>query len=161
MAAVTDPVSPGLIDADYASSTLPAGSLIPADRLGTLLCTSNGCECEADPCPSGAGVDSAALGRLAVRMNDILDGIGEANVEVRYSGSGFGYAGNPTGSSGGTGGGGGGSGAVEAMEISPLITVSVTDLEFAPIFLAGLIGFELPPFSSSLPAEDSSGQVSN
>ena len=154
MAVVTNPLSPDLIDADYASGTLPAGELIPADELGTFTCTSTGCTCTTAPCPAGGGaVDAAAHGLIATRMNEILNGIGPANVQVSYSGSGFSFAGNPAG--------GGGGGPPEAMEISPLVTVSLVDLEFWPITFVLMQQIDMPAFSSTLPAEDASGAVSH
>lgn len=155
MAVVTDPVSIGLVEEDYASSSLAAGELIPADRLGRFVCSSTACTCASGSCPANGSVDAESFAAIAARMDDILEGTTPANIRVSYSGSGFGFAGNPTGT------GGGGSGATEAMEISPLVTVTLTDLEFRPFFLLGLVGFRLPAFSSSLPAEDSSGTFSN
>lgn len=155
MAVVTDPVSVGLINEDYADSTLGAGELIPADRLGRFVCTNTQCTCETPDCPADATVDGVAFGNIAGRMDDILTGIAPANLRIAYSGSGFGYAGDPAG------GGGGGGAPAEQMEITPLVTVSLTNLRFRSFFLLGLVNFTLPPFSSSMPAEDSSGQFSN
>ena len=61
MAIVTNPVSSGLVDADFASSTLPAGSLIPADALGNLVCSSTACACADCQTSIGAGVNSTSL----------------------------------------------------------------------------------------------------
>jgi hypothetical protein len=155
MAVVTNPVSVGLVNEDYVDADTSAGELIPADRLGRFVCTSTVCVCETGECPADTSVDGLAFNNIANRMDDFLDGLTPANVRVAYSGSGFGYAGDPPGSKGG------GSGAVEAMEITPLVSVSLTGLRFRSFFLLGLVNFELPPFSSSLPAEDSSGQYSN
>lgn len=155
MAVVTNPLSPDLIAADYASGSLPAGELIPANELGKLTCTGTGCTCTTGPCPSGGGaIDGPAHALIVDRINDILYGVGAANVEVSYSGSGFGFAGSAAGP-------GGGGAIPEAMEISPLVTVSLVDLEFRPItgLLMPIIG--LPRFSSTLPAEDASGAVSH
>lgn len=155
MAVVTSPLSPDLIAADYASGTIPTGSLIPADQLGRLTCTNAGCTCSAAPCPAGSGaVDATAHGQLVARMGEILDGIGAGNVEVSYSGSGFGYAGSLV-----TGGGGGG--AAETMEISPLIAVNLTGLEFRPVTGLMMLTITLPSFTSTLPAEDASGAISH
>src|SRR5688572_7160965 len=44
-AIVTDPVSPGLIEADFAGGAIAPGDLIPASALGELVCTSTSCTC--------------------------------------------------------------------------------------------------------------------
>ena len=155
-AIVTDPVSPDLIEADYVSGSLAAGELIPHTELGTLKCTSTACTCETTPCPSGGGtVDSTAFTAMVSRMQDIYPPVTASNVEVRYSGSGFGYAGDLVG------GGGGGGGATDTMEVSPLVTVSVTGLQFKPITLLLFASFTLPGYSTTLTAEDASGAYSN
>src|SRR3954454_461795 len=51
VAIVTDPLSSGLRDEDYAGKvvggkTLGPGDLIPAAALGSVKCTSTGCTCE-------------------------------------------------------------------------------------------------------------------
>jgi hypothetical protein len=47
------------------------------------------------------------------------------------------------------------------MEISPLITVTLKDLEFRPITALLLARMGMPQFSTTLTAEDASGQYSN
>jgi len=156
MAVVTTALSPDLITADFASGSLPAGSLIPADALGKVQCDSDGCECTVDPCPFSTGAVASTFDSVLVaRMKDIMPEIEADNVRVSYSGSGFGYAGSPVSSPGG------GSAPPEAMEISPLITVSLTDLQFRPITTLLLAEVNLPEFASTLPAEDASGSYSN
>lgn len=150
-AIVTDPVSPGLVEADFASGTLPAGELIPASELGELACTSAGCTCSG-ACPvSNLAVDSAAFNAIVARMQTIHPGVAAANVRITYRGSGFGFAGGPSG----------GGGVPETMEISPLVTVSLTGLQFTPMTVLRLGSFNLPQFSTTLPAEDASGEFSN
>ena len=165
VAAVTNVLSVGLRDEDYAGqtvggTTIGAGDRIPAGALGSVLCTSGGCTCEASPCPSNLGTfDSATFNDVLVaRMQQIHPAIQPDNVEVRYAGSGFGFAGTASGPGGG--GGGGGSGT-EQMEISPLITVTLVDLEFRPITALLLASMDMPTFASTLIAEDSVGSVSN
>lgn len=157
-AVVTDPVSPGLVDADFASGTLPAGELIPADALGALACTSSGCTCATSPCDkvTDMSVNATAFNAIVARMQAMNPDIKTSNVKVTYRGSGFGFAGNPV-----SGGGGGGGGAIETMEISPLVTVSLTGMQFTPIAGFMMASFNLPPFSSTLPAEDAAGTFSN
>ena len=159
-AVVTTPVSNGIVTADYADSSLGAGDLIPADRLGALKCTSSGCTC-VSTCPeiSDLSVNSASFNAIVTRMQVFKPDIAAANVEITYRGSGFGFAGDAAGSGGG--GGGGGGGAAETMEISPLVTVALTNLTFRPITSLLFAEIDLPPFSTTLPAEDASGAVSN
>jgi len=155
MASVTNPVSSGLVDADFANATLPAGSLIPADALGNLVCSSTSCSCANCPTSIGSGVDSAAFTAIVNRMAQIKPGITAANVEVTYRGSGFGYAGAAAS------GTGSGSAPPETMEISPLVTVSLKDVQFTPITSLLLTSIDLPSFTTTLIAEDSAGTYSN
>jgi hypothetical protein len=155
MAVVTNPVSTGLIDADFASATVPAGTLIPADALGALRCVAAECICTGCPTAIGTGVDSTAFGAIVARMAQIKPGIAAANVVITYRGSGFGFAGNSAG-------GGGGSAPPDTMEISPLVTVGLQNVEFRPITLALFDGnIAMPSFSTTMTAEDSSGAFSN
>ena len=155
MAIVTNPVSSGLVTADFASATLPAGSLIPASALGDLVCTSTACTCANCPTSIGSGVDSAAFTALVTRMAQIKPGITAANVEVTYRGSGFGYAGTAAT------GPGSGSAPPETMEISPLVTVALKGVQFKPMTSMLLANITLPSFTTTLTAEDSAGTYSN
>jgi Flp pilus assembly protein TadG len=162
VAIVTNVLSSGLRDEDYAGQTvnganIVAGSRIPAGALGTIKCTDTTCTCETAPCPSNLGTldTSTFTNVLVARMQQIDPAITAANVEVRYSGSGMGFAGSTS-----SGGGGGGSGT-EEMEISPLVTVTLKDLEFTPITSLLFASFSMPSFSTTLPAEDASGAYSN
>ncbi|WP_037498875.1 TadE/TadG family type IV pilus assembly protein [Sphingomonas jaspsi] len=146
MAIVTDPVSPDLVGASYVSGTIKAGDVIPANQLGTVKCTSTGCTCETAPCPSGGGtVDSAAFNLIVARMAKMNPLIAANNVVIRYSGSGFGYAGA----------------ADETMDVQPLVNVQLQNMQFRPIALLGFGGWNLPNASATLTAEDSSGSISN
>ena len=163
VAVVTNVLSPGLRDEDYAGQTaggvtIGAGDKIPAEALGSVKCTSTGCTCETAPCPSNLGaLDSATFNDVLVeRMRQIHPAIQPENVEVRYSGSGFGFAGTAAG-----GGGGGGGGATEQMEISPLVTVTLVGLEFRPITSLLFASIAMPAFATTLIAEDGVGSVSN
>lgn len=160
VAIVTDVLSAGLRDEDYAGKssggkTLGPGDRIPADFLGTVKCTNSGCTCEKTPCPSSLGTfNTATFNVLVARMQQIDPDIAAANVEVRYSGSGFGFAASAGG------GGGGGGGAAEEMEVSPLVTVTLTGLKFRPITSLLFVEMDLPNFSTTLTAEDASGVYS-
>ena len=151
-AVVTNPVSNGIVTADYANASLDSGELIPAERLGALKCTSSSCTC-ISTCPevTDPSVNSAAFNAIVARMQVFKPDVTAAKVEVTYRGSGFGFADDTSG----------GGGPSDTMEISPLVTVSLKDLKFEPITCFILCEFDLPPFSTTLPAEDSSGAVSN
>ena len=64
---------------------------------------------------------------------------------VDYDYSGLGYAGDPTG-----------------PDVSPLVTVRLRNMTFAPITLLGMgPAINLPDFSATLTQEDAAGNVSN
>jgi hypothetical protein len=149
MAVVTDIVSTGLRDNDYIGivvdgETVDPGERIPTGALGTVLCNDTGCTCTGACSGVGAGYNAAAFANLVDRMNDIKPDITAANVEVIYSGSGLGYAGDPTG-----------------MSMSPLVTVRLKGLQFQPITSLLLASFTMPSFTTTLTAEDSVGSYSN
>ena len=150
MAVVTNVLAPGLISEDYtvASGGRPAvkaGDTIPATALGLIECTSSlGCICKTPPCPSPGTMDPT-FGKIVARMTAIDPNITAANVKVSYSGSGLGTAGD---------------GGALSMDISPFVTVSVQNLKFVPITSLLLATLDMPSFSSTLTAEDASGQYS-
>jgi Flp pilus assembly protein TadG len=145
MAVVTDIVSTGVRDNDYVGvDGLTPGQRIPASALGTVLCNNSGCTCTGACTGVGTGYNAAAFANLVNRMNDIKPDITATNVEVIYSGSGLGYAGDPTG-----------------MSVSPLVTVRLKELQFQPITALLLASFTMPAFTTTLTAEDSVGSYSN
>jgi len=146
LAVVTTPVSPDLVGESYVDGTTKKGDLIPADALGTLTCNKDGCTCKLGTCPGGScDVDSDAFDVIVTRMAQMNPQITADNVEVSYSGSGFGYAGD----------------ADENMDVQPLVTVTLKDMQFNFIALLGLIQVNMPAASATLTAEDSSGTFSN
>lgn len=157
MAVVTNVLAPGLISEDYTGKTIngtviKSGDLIPAAALGRVACTSTGCTCATTPCPNTLGtMDPPTFQRLVDRMRTIDPVLTKENVVVTYSGSGLGTAGD---------------GGSTAMDISPLVTVSLdggtdqTRLKFTPITSLMLATFNMPSFSSTLTAEDASGNYS-
>ncbi len=154
MAVVTNVLAPGLISEDYtvAGTGRPAvksGDLIPASALGRLVCNSAGCTCATAPCPNTPGaLNTTTFNAIVDRMRTIDPTLTNANVVVTYSGSGLGTAGE---------------GGATAMDISPLVTVSLdggtdqTRLKFTPITSLMLATINMPSFSSTLTAEDASG----
>src|SRR5689334_15695787 len=153
VAIVTNVLSSGLRDADYTctdaakcSTIILPGASIPASALGTIKCTAaTQCTCETQPCPADLGTfDSDTFNNvLLARMQQIDPAIKAENLVVRYSGSGLGSA--QTGQ----------------MEISPLTTVTLTDMKFVPITSLLFAQITMPDLSATLTSEDASGSYSN
>jgi Flp pilus assembly protein TadG len=149
MAVVTDVVSTGLRDNTYVGvnvggNTLKGGDTIPLAALGTITCDSSSCACTGACTGITAGRNATAFTNLVNRMRQIKPDIDEANVRILYRGSGLGYAGDPNG-----------------MEMSPLVTVELTGLEFRPLTSLTLATVTMPSFATTLTAEDGVGSVSN
>jgi hypothetical protein len=153
-AVVTNVLSSGLRDADYTGQTIDgvkigSGDPIPAAALGTMVCTSTGCSCDASdggaaPCPDPGTFDSDTFNDVLVaRMQQIDPTIRPENVVVRYSGSGLGFA------------------STGEMQISPLTTVSLTGMTFTPITSLLLAQIPVSDMSTTLTSEDASGSYSD
>jgi hypothetical protein len=160
VAAVTNSFPSGLKTENYVGQsvttssgtvTLTQGDLIPREALGEILCTrAGGCSCATAPCPATIGtIDTDVFDNVLLpRMKAMYGAITAANVELRYSGSGLGFAGDPNG-----------------MEIAPLVTVQLVStqaapLKFTPISTLRMASFSLPSFRTTLTAEDASGDKS-
>lgn len=146
MAVVTDPIAQNLMAANYVGTsvggtTLSQGDRIPAEAFGSLVCDQASCTGTA-PHP-GTTRNATAFQNLLTRMQQIMPAIEADNLVVEYRGSGLGYAGNPNG-----------------MDISPLVTVRLTGMNFSPILLFGG-NINLPDFSYTLTMEDGDGTESN
>ena len=151
VAVVTNSFPSGLVSEDYVSKvvggvTLTQGDRIPATALGDLKCTRTVCTCATAPCPSTVGtIDTTTFDNVLLpRMQYMNPRIKAANVELHYTGSGLGYAGDPNG-----------------MQIAPIVTVKLTGMTFTPITTFLFASVNLPSFSTSLTAEDASGTQSN
>lgn len=148
MAVVTKPVSVGLMEHDYVGQGgLTQGDVIPVSALGTVVCGRTSCSCSGSACPDNKNqADAAAFDRIFARMKMMKPDISADEVTVSYHGAGLGYAGDPYG-----------------MDISPLVTVELSDVEFRPMTLLFIGGaeFDLPAFRTTLTAEDSDGSQSN
>lgn len=149
VAIVTNVLDDALIDESYVGQTidgvtLTQGDVIPASAFGELKCVNTGCTCESGTCPTAGTFDSASFGRIVERMSYMKQDIEPANVAVSYRGSGLGFAGDPNG-----------------MEIAPLVTVELNNVQFRPLLLFGAVPITLPPFRTTLTAEDSVGVQSN
>ena len=148
-AVVADPVAPAIGASYLGVGGLTQGDLIPAAAFGTVRCASGGCTCAAAPCPPLGAADTAAFTAIVNRMRLFMPDIQAANVVVEYSSSGLGYAGNPNGS-----------------DLQPLVTVRLggpgaAPVQFTPVTSLMLATLDMPPFTSSLTAEDLSGSQSN
>ncbi|MFC7536362.1 TadE/TadG family type IV pilus assembly protein [Sphingomonas sp. GCM10030256] len=149
-AAVTTVPAGGLASKNFVGVTvggvtLTQGDNIPASAIGTITCTSASCTCPSG-CPSGipGTYNNDAFQKIVDRIAAFKPNVQASNVTVEYRGSGLGFAGDPTG-----------------MDISPIITVKLSGLQFRPVSTLALARFSLPSFASSLTMEDGVGTVSN
>jgi Flp pilus assembly protein TadG len=146
-AVVTDPVLNGLSTYSFSvSGGILQGSPVPTTSFDTATCTSSACSCS-----PGGGFCSAtsrnatAFTNLVTRMSQMYPPISASNVQIQYKNVGLGFAGDP-----------------DNADVSPLVTVSLTGLQFRPVtcmVFACTIG--MPDFRASLTLEDGSGTVSN
>ena len=152
--AVVTQIIPGGIAVSWVGQSingvyLTQGDVIPASALGTISCTKPSgvlaCACTG-ACPFGvAPINSTGWNAIVGRMKFMYPPITDANVEVRYSGSGLGYAGDPNGT-----------------DISPLVEVRLKDLNFTPITFLMLKSVQaIPAAHTTLTAEDLLGIQSN
>ncbi|WFL76626.1 pilus assembly protein [Altererythrobacter arenosus] len=150
-AVVTNPVWQELTTLSMVNKNVNGTDVTQGDRIPvmdfTVTCDDTACTCAGPNCGlvGTQTRDAAAFTNLATRMRVIAPGIQDANIEVDYSGSGLGYAGDPNG-----------------PDISPFVTVRLTGLEYTPISLAvfgSKIGFG--DFTYTLTAEDAAGTNSN
>jgi Flp pilus assembly protein TadG len=142
MAVVTDFVSSS-IGANYVgqcSTPLGQGDAIPAACFSTITCSGSGGSAS---CTSGTA-NAAAFNRVLARMQFFMPELGANNVQIIYSASGLGYAGDPNG-----------------PDVAPLVTVRLSGLNFNPMITLALANVGLPEVRSSLTFEDGIGSVSN
>lgn len=121
------------------------------EALGTISCGGAGgtsCSCVTGPCPAVGTVDGAAFANIVQRVSRMAPLVQPVNVTVRYSGSGLGFAGDPTVTDGGA----------PLSDISPLVTVEVSGVEFRAFMLFGS-PIDMPVVSSSLTMEDGTGTI--
>jgi Flp pilus assembly protein TadG len=146
-AVVTDPVLNGLSSYSFSiSGGVPQGSAVPTTSFDSATCTSSGCSCT----PSGGFCTATskydpAFTNIRARMAAMYPPITDSNVQIQYKNVGLGFAGDPDG-----------------PDVSPLVTVSLTGLQFHPITcLVFACSINMPDFRASLTLEDGSGTVSN
>jgi Flp pilus assembly protein TadG len=152
-AIVANPVTTGLNTSFVGVSGLTQGDVIPASAFGKVTCTGTGsggsisasCLCTTSPCPGGVTTTTAsAFQNVLARMQRFLPQLAASNVTIEYSSSGLGYAGSPV-----------------LPDLSPLVTVKVSNMTFKPLTTFALVNMPMPSFTSTLTAEDLNGSVSN
>ena len=151
-AVVTDPMTLGLSSSYLGVGGLTQGDAIPASYFGKVTCTGGGtvtaatvtCTCTTSPCSALGTANNTAFQNVFNRLHAFMPEIVPSNVQVIYSSSGLGYAGNPT-----------------EPDLSPLVTVQVSGLQFTPISGFLLASITMPTFMTSLTAEDEIGADSN
>ena len=149
VAVVTAPLVEELATYSYSGVTvggvlLGQGDRIPAAALGTITCTSTTCTCTVGPCLNGTLThDATAFSTVATRIKLIWPDVDNADIQIEYTGSGLGYAGNPLG-----------------MDIAPFVTVKLLNRSLTSYFLfGGTVDF--PDFAYTLTMEDGAGSQSN
>lgn len=142
MAVVTDYVSSSIGDeyVGQCSTPLGQGDPIPAECFSTITCSK---PANTVTCTSGTAIEdpfNAVVDRMQLLMPELAD----ANVQIIYSPSGLGYAGDPNG-----------------PDVAPLVTVRLSGLSFSPIVTLAFANVGLPEVRSSLTFEDGTGTASN
>ena len=138
MAVVTDYAS-SAIGNSFLGSCSPAltqGDVIPASCFSTITCTSSSC--------SSGTLNTTAFNNVVTRMKYFLPQLTASNVVIEYRPSGLGYAGSPV-----------------LPDLSPLVTVRITGMQFRPLTTFDFGNIGMPSFATTLSAEDLSGQYSN
>ena len=156
-AVATNLVASGLSGYSFAVSCgVPQGDIVGSAAFPGINCTGGGtvaapsatCSLAASSSCGTAiptGSSSVALGAIVGRMRLFKPDIIPSNVTVRYAYSGLGYAGDPNG-----------------LDVSPLVTVSVSGLKFQPLLtLIFAAPINMGTFSYTLTMEDGAGTVSN
>jgi TadE-like protein len=136
--------------AEYSFTTdggILQGELIDDTAFPGVNCNEDGCQCvSGGTCDfDDATLDDTSFAALIQRMSEIKPDIGSDNVVINYSWSGLGFAGDPNG-----------------PDVSPIVTISLTGMEFRPLLLQLFGGtVSLPNYSYSLTMEDGYGNFSN
>ena len=142
MAVVTDFVS-SAINANYVgqcATPLTAGDPIPANCFSTITCSKTGSNAA---CTAGTP-NTVAFNRVANHMRNFMPELQDSEIQIIYSPSGLGYAGNPDG-----------------PDVAPLVTVRLSGVDFNPIATLTLASVVLPEARSTLTFEDGIGSQSN
>ena len=142
MAVVTDAVSSSVNQTfvGQCSTPLAEGDPIPANCFSQITCSKSGGTATC----TGGTANTTAFDRVLARMQLFMPEVQGSNVEIIYSPSGLGYAGNPNG-----------------PDLAPLVTVRLSNLAFNPIVTLAFASVGLPEARSSLTFEDGAGAQSN
>jgi Flp pilus assembly protein TadG len=152
-AVVTDPVlggtssSTGLYNYSFSlSGGITQGTAVPTTSFDTATCTSGACTClPGGGFCSGTAYNATAFTNLVTRMSKMYPQIKASNVQIQYKNVGLGFAGDPDG-----------------PDVSPLVTVSLTGLQFHPLTcLVFACSITMPDFRAGLTLEDATGTESN
>lgn len=184
-AVATNVVSKPLRIKDFTDSTLPncpgkstsiaPGETICAEAMRPLTCTAAaGCVCGTGTgyCGSASGTDfdTTAFDNIYARMRVASKRIAKSQVQVIYTGSGVGYAGDPAVTSNtsvctittNSNGSKNIPDACKLPDVAPIVTVKLTGMRYYPITLGPLdYGVRYPDFSYSLILEDGDGTVAS
>lgn len=142
MAVVTDYIS-SAIGASYigaCSTPLGQGDPIPASCFSTITCSKSGGTVS---CTNGTA-NATAFNRVLIRARRYMPELQDGNLQVIYSPSGLGYAGDPNG-----------------PDVAPLVTVRLSGVSFNPIMTLAFANVGIPEVRTSLTFEDGIGAVSN
>lgn len=148
-AAVVSTFVPGGLAATNYGLTLGQGAPITTAQFVSATCTKPantvGCACPGGaPCPTLTPVNGGTFDAIVTRMQGIAPAIAASDVEIVYSNSGLGYAGDPNG-----------------PDVAPLVTVRAVGIDFTPLLFQFFgASFSLPTVSASLTMEDGDGPVS-
>ncbi|WEK42508.1 MAG: pilus assembly protein [Candidatus Sphingomonas colombiensis] len=151
-AVVTDIVPSGLSTYDFVGvSGLAQGDPISSGAFTKAYCTeaSSGtvsCVCVPSSCPWGSSTNKTAFDNIVARMRMAYPALSASHVLINYDYAGLGYAGDPNG-----------------IQVSPLVTIKLSGMNFTPLLFRffGRATLPLPAFSASLTLEDGSGSVGN
>ena len=136
-----------------ASGGVTAGEPIPTSSAGSppawfasATCNNTTCTCSGSSAFCTAiGYDSAAFTAIVKRMNNMYAGVTAARVTIEYRNVGLGFAGDPNG-----------------PDVEPLVTVTLTGMQFKPLSTMMLgLNVNMPDFRSALTLEDGQGIVAN
>lgn len=147
-AVVSTFVPGGLADTNY-GLTLGQGAPVTTAQFVSTTCVKPAntvsCTCPSGaPCPTLTPFNTGTFDAIVQRMQGIAPAIAPSDVEIVYSNSGLGYAGDPNGA-----------------DVAPLVTVRAVGIDFTPLLFQFFgASFSLPTVSASLTMEDGDGPVS-
>lgn len=168
-AVVTNLVASGINTADFQGAcpdTNVVGDPINcADAFPAITCDDTGCGCAGGDCGAidGDAYDDTAFTAILQRMRTIAPYIGSGNLSITYRPSGIGYYGDPTCLGVQTKLGCEVDGEIaDLSDVAPIVTVSVTSLQFRPITFGPFGGgITIPGRSYSLTLEDGFGTAAS